>query len=84
MRGSSEDYHRIDIKTVKWRDYPTVADWSFTRRQGGERVRVLDRGFRADDRHGYAIMITCKADGWSGKKCQDVVRTAFRTFAIKD
>ncbi|GAA2600312.1 serine/threonine-protein kinase [Streptomyces tubercidicus] len=84
VRGSSEDYHRIDIKTVKWRDYPTVADWSFTRRQGGERVRVLDRGFRADDQHGYAIMITCKADGWSGKKCQDVVRTAFRTFAIKD
>ncbi|MCX5451534.1 serine/threonine-protein kinase [Streptomyces nigrescens] len=84
VRGSSEDYHLISIKSVKWRDYPTVADWSFTRRQSGQKVRVLDRGFKADDQHGYAIMITCKADAWSEKECQNVVRTAFKTFAIKD
>lgn len=84
VRGSSEDYHLIGIKSVKWRDYPTVADWSFTRRQSGEKVRVLDRGFRADDQHGYAIMITCKADAWSDKACQDLIHTAFKTFALKD
>ncbi|MFE1171969.1 serine/threonine-protein kinase [Streptomyces sp. NPDC058773] len=84
VRGSSEDYHLIGIKSVKWRGYPTVADWSFTRRQSGQQVRVLDRGFRADDQHGYAIMITCKKSAWPDKKCQDVVKTAFRTFAIKD
>lgn len=84
VRGSSEDYHLIDIKSVKWRGYPTVADWSFTRRQSGQAVRVLDRGFRADDDHGYAIMITCKKGTWPDKKCQDVVNTAFKTFAIKD
>ncbi|GAO09491.1 hypothetical protein TPA0598_05_02120 [Streptomyces lydicamycinicus] len=84
VRGSSEDYHRISIKTVKWRGYPTVADWSFTRRQSGQDVRVLDRGFRADDQHGYAIMITCKKDKWPDKECQEVVSTAFKTFAIKD
>ncbi|MFI5526825.1 protein kinase [Streptomyces platensis] len=84
VRGSVEDYHRIGIKTVKWRGYPTVADWSFTRRQSGQSVRVLDRGFRADDQHGYAIMITCKKDKWPDKECQDVVSTAFKTFAIKD
>ncbi|MFI0788165.1 serine/threonine-protein kinase [Streptomyces lydicus] len=84
VRGSSNDYHLIGIKSVKWRNYPTVADWSFTRRQDGEKVRVLNRGFRADDDHGYAIMITCKADTWSDKECQQVVRTAFKTFAVKD
>ncbi|MGX1975097.1 serine/threonine-protein kinase [Streptomyces kronopolitis] len=84
VRGSSEDYHLIGIKSVKWRDYPTVADWSFTRRQSGEKVRVLDRGFRADDQHGYAIMITCKADAWSDKACQELIHTAFKTFALKD
>ncbi|MFF8790388.1 protein kinase [Streptomyces sp. NPDC015125] len=84
VRSSSEDYHLIGIKSVKWRDYPTVADWSFTRRQSGDKVRVLDRGFRADDHHGYAIMITCKADAWSDKACQQMITTAFKTFALKD
>ncbi|MGW7575849.1 serine/threonine-protein kinase [Streptomyces sp. NPDC054765] len=84
VRSSSEDYHLIGIKPVKWRGYPTVADWSFTRRQSGEKVRVLDRGFRADDHHGYAIMITCKADAWSDKACRQMVATAFKTFTLKD
>ncbi|MFG2889921.1 serine/threonine-protein kinase [Streptomyces sp. NPDC048248] len=84
VRNSSENYHLIDIKSVKWRDYPTVADWSFTRRQSGEKVRVLNRGFRADDQHGYAIMITCKAGAWAEKECKEARETAFRTFAVKD
>ncbi|MEV0368476.1 serine/threonine-protein kinase [Streptomyces sp. NPDC050636] len=84
VRGSSDDYHLIGIKSVKWRGYPTVADWSFTRTQSGEKVRVLDRGFRADDEHGYAIMITCLADKWSDKECRELRDTAFKTFAIKD
>ncbi|MFF4604282.1 serine/threonine-protein kinase [Streptomyces sp. NPDC001339] len=84
VRGSSDDYHRIDIKPVQWRGYPTVADWSFTRTEHGEKVRILNRGFRADDDHGYAIMITCTADTWSQKECQQVIATAFKTFAIKD
>ncbi|MFG2285786.1 protein kinase [Streptomyces sp. NPDC048595] len=84
VRGSSDDYHLIGIKSVKWRGYPTVADWSFTRKQGGQKVRVLNRGFRADDQHGYAIMITCKADAWSDEECQELIATAFRTFKVKD
>ncbi|MFE1772614.1 serine/threonine-protein kinase [Streptomyces sp. NPDC059008] len=84
VRGSSDDYHLIGIKSVKWRGYPTVADWSFTRKQSGQKVRVLNRGFRADDQHGYAIMITCKADAWSDKACQELIATAFRTFAVTD
>ncbi|WP_407552069.1 protein kinase [Streptomyces sp. Pv4-95] len=84
VRNSSENYHLISIKSVKWRGYPTVADWSFTRRQSGEKVRVLNRGFRADDQHGYAIMITCKAGAWAEKECKDARETAFRTFAVKD
>ncbi|KUL49558.1 serine/threonine protein kinase [Streptomyces sp. NRRL F-4489] len=84
VAGSSEGYHLLGIKAVDWRGYPTVADWAFTRRQGGEDVRVLNRGFRADDHHGYAIMITCKADAWDAKECRELRDTAFRTFAIKD
>ncbi|MEK2471945.1 serine/threonine-protein kinase [Streptomyces noursei] len=84
VAGSSDDYHLLGIKAIGWRGYPTVADWAFTRRQGGEDVRVLNRGFRADDHHGYAIMITCKADGWDDEECRELRDTAFRTFAIKD
>ncbi|MFJ9851315.1 serine/threonine-protein kinase [Streptomyces sp. NPDC101150] len=84
VAGSTPGYHLLGIKSVSWRNYPTVADWSFTRRQDGQKVRVLDRGFRADDNHGYAIMITCKADAWSDKECAQLRETAFRTFAVKD
>ncbi|MEU3711650.1 serine/threonine-protein kinase [Streptomyces catenulae] len=84
VRATTPDYHRIAIKSVAWRDYPTVADWSFTRTSHGEKVRVLNRGFRADDKHGYAIMISCKADAWSGDECTKLRDTAFATFAVKD
>ncbi|MEV5594934.1 serine/threonine-protein kinase [Streptomyces sp. NPDC052496] len=84
VRGSVQNYHRIDIKTIGWRGYPTVADWSFTRKQSGQDVRVLNRGFRADDQHGYAIMITCKADAWDAAECRQLRDTAFATFQVKD
>ncbi|WP_411121544.1 protein kinase domain-containing protein [Streptomyces sp. x-19] len=84
VAGSSDNYHLLGIKAIGWRDYPTVADWSFTRRQHGQDVRVLNRGFRADDNHGYAIMITCKAGAWDDKECRELRNTAFRTFAVKD
>ncbi|MYT31101.1 protein kinase [Streptomyces sp. SID8354] len=84
VAGSSDAYHLLGIKAVGWRGFPTVADWAFTRHQGGEDVRVLNRGFRADDHHGYAIMITCKADAWDDDACRQLRDTAFRTFAIKD
>ncbi|UQA94753.1 serine/threonine protein kinase [Streptomyces halobius] len=84
VRSTSDDYHRIDIKTVEWRGYPTVADWSFTRKQSGEKVRILNRGFKADNEHGYAIMITCLADKWSEKECRQLRETAFKTFTVKD
>ncbi|WP_052864728.1 serine/threonine-protein kinase [Streptomyces niger] len=84
VRGSSSGYHLIGIKKVDWRDYPTVADWSFTREQHGQKVRVLNRGFKADGSHGYAIMISCKAGTWPDKECRQLRETAFRTFAVKD
>ncbi|WP_030619811.1 serine/threonine-protein kinase [Streptomyces sclerotialus] len=84
VRGNSSGYHLIGIKQTDWRDYPTVADWSFTREQHGQKVRVLNRGFKADADHGYAIMITCKAGSWSDKQCRQLRETAFRTFEVKD
>ncbi|MFH0242770.1 serine/threonine-protein kinase [Streptomyces sp. HK10] len=84
VRGSSTGYSLVGIKPVKWRDYPTVADWTFERVESGKRVRVLNRGFRVDGTHGYAIMITCEADKWDGEKCRTVLKTAFRTFRPRD
>ncbi|MET7637553.1 protein kinase [Streptomyces sp. NPDC005438] len=83
VRSGSSGYHRVGIKSVKWRDYPTVADWTFERQEGGRKVRVLNRGFKADSTHGYAIMITCDADKWDKKECRVLRETAFRTFQPK-
>jgi hypothetical protein len=80
VRGNSSGYHLIGINKIDWRGYPTVADWKFTREENGEKVRVLNRGFKVDGSHGYAIMITCKASEWDGKKCRQLRETAFRTF----
>ncbi|MDT0346151.1 protein kinase domain-containing protein [Streptomyces litchfieldiae] len=80
VRGNSTDYELIGIESVEWRDYPTVADWEFERTENGERVHVLNRGFRIDDDHGYAVMITCPADEWNDSSCRTLRETAFQTF----
>ncbi|MCX4527604.1 protein kinase [Streptomyces sp. NBC_01551] len=82
VAGSSKNYKVIRIDSVKYRDYPTVADWEFERDQKGIRVRVLNRGFKADSKHGYAIMISCAADEWDGEECTRMRETAFETFQI--
>ncbi|MDT0322785.1 protein kinase domain-containing protein [Streptomyces millisiae] len=84
VRRNSTNYELLSIETVSWRDYPTVADWQFERTEDGERVRVLNRGFRVDDDHGYAIMITCAADAWDGSDCETLRETAFETFQPLD
>ncbi|NLU72378.1 serine/threonine protein kinase [Streptomyces sp. HNM0575] len=84
VKGNSSGYRRISIKSVQWRGYPTVGDWQFERDEGGDRVRVLNRGFRADDSHGYAIMITCKAGKWDDDECRTLRETAFKTFKPLD
>ncbi|MEU8351527.1 serine/threonine protein kinase, partial [Streptomyces sp. NPDC048845] len=80
VRGSMPGYKSLGISSVDYRGYPTVADWSFERDQGGERVRVLNRGFKVDARHGYSIMITCVKDAWDEKECRTLRETAFATF----
>ncbi|MYY04186.1 MULTISPECIES: serine/threonine-protein kinase [unclassified Streptomyces] len=80
VAASSTNYHHIGIKKVEYKGYPTVADWEFERTQHGRRVRVLNRGFKADAKHGYAIMISCKADEWDGKECRTLRETAFASF----
>ena len=56
----------------------------FERDQNGVRVRVLNRGFKVDATHGYAIMITCAADQWDGPECTQLRNTAFDTFQVVD
>ncbi|MFI0736202.1 protein kinase [Streptomyces sp. NPDC021225] len=77
-------YKLIGIESVSWHGYPTVADWQFERDQSGKRVRVLNRGFRADSSHGFAIMITCEKSKWDEKECKTLRETAFDTFDITD
>jgi tRNA A-37 threonylcarbamoyl transferase component Bud32 len=65
VAGSSRNYHRIDIKTISWRGYPTVADWDFTRTESnGTATRVRNRGFVVDSHHGYAILLSLPAGSW--------------------
>ncbi|MFJ3879930.1 protein kinase [Streptomyces sp. NPDC090077] len=80
VAGSSKGYRLIRLESVSYRNYPTVADWEFEREQQGTRVRVLNRGFKADATHGYAIMISCAADQWDGPECTQLRDTAFQTF----
>ncbi|OKK06015.1 serine/threonine protein kinase [Streptomyces sp. CB03234] len=77
-------YKHLGIEKVDYKGYPTAADWKFERDQNGERVRVLNRGFKVDARRGYAIMITCKAAEWDGAECRTLRDTAFATFSPKD
>ncbi|MGW3325605.1 protein kinase domain-containing protein [Streptomyces virginiae] len=80
VAGSSTGYRQIRIDTVDYRGYPTVADWEFEREQKGIKVRVLNRGFKLDATHGYAIMISCAADQWDGPECTEMRKVAFETF----
>ncbi|WNI22954.1 protein kinase domain-containing protein [Streptomyces sp. ITFR-16] len=84
VAGSSTAYHHLGIREVQYNGYPTVADWQFERTQHGQRVRVLNRGFKVDAGHGYAIMISCKAAAWDGKECRTLRKTAFDTFKPLD
>ncbi|MFE7186604.1 serine/threonine-protein kinase [Streptomyces erythrochromogenes] len=78
--GSSKGYRQFRIDKTEYRGYPTVADWEFEREQSGIKVRVLNRGFKVDATHGYAIMISCPADQWDGPECTQMRDIAFQTF----
>ncbi|MFE9633858.1 serine/threonine-protein kinase [Streptomyces sp. NPDC006463] len=78
--ASSTNYRLIRIDVASYRNYPTVADWEFERDQNGIRVRVLNRGFKMDATHGYAIMISCAVDQWDGPECTQMRATAYETF----
>ncbi|MGW6687409.1 serine/threonine-protein kinase [Streptomyces sp. NPDC054961] len=80
VAGSSTNYKLLRLEATEYRGYPTVADWEFERDQKGTRVRVLDRGFKMDAKHGYAIMISCAADQWDAPECAQLRKTAFETF----
>nr|WP_234314369.1 MULTISPECIES: serine/threonine-protein kinase [unclassified Streptomyces] len=80
VASDSKGYRQIRIDVVDYRGYPTVADWEFEREQKGIKVRVLNRGFKLDATHGYAIMISCAADQWDAPECTQMRNVAFETF----
>ncbi|MFE3826256.1 protein kinase [Streptomyces sp. NPDC059092] len=81
---SSSNYKLLGIKEIDFNGYPTAADWEFERQQGGQQIRVLNRGFKIDATHGYSIMVSCKASEWDGAECTTLRDTAHATFAPKD
>lgn len=83
-KALSNGYRHLGIDTVEYNGYPTVADWKFERNQDGQRIRILNRGFKVDATHGYSIMISCKAGEWNGKQCRTLRETAFATFRPTD
>ncbi|MFI2208951.1 protein kinase [Streptomyces sp. NPDC020141] len=82
-RALSDGYKHRGIKKVEFNGYPTVADWEFERNQKGERIRVLNRGFKVDGRRGYSIMVSCPAGEWNKPECRTLRETAFATFEPK-
>ncbi|MEU5398829.1 protein kinase [Streptomyces sp. NPDC005963] len=84
VSATSNGYVHRGIRTVEYKGYPTVADWEFERTQQGQKVRILNRGFKVDDRRGYSIMISCPAAAWDAAECDTLRKTAFATFAPKD
>ncbi|MFJ3900544.1 serine/threonine-protein kinase [Streptomyces sp. NPDC090025] len=84
VAASSNGYKHIGIGPVSYKGYPTVADWEFERTQYGQRIRVLNRGFKVDADRGYSIMISCAADKWDAADCKTLRETAFATFSPTD
>ncbi|MFJ9827398.1 protein kinase [Streptomyces sp. NPDC101160] len=84
VAATSNGYRHIGIHPVSYKGYPTVADWEFERNQAGQRVHVLNRGFKVDGERGYSIMISCRADQWDAAECKTLRETAFATFSPKD
>ena len=76
---SSTDYHLLGIRTVHYRDFTTVADWEFTRVQGGTPMHVLNRGM-ANSRAGYAVMFTCPTANWDATGCSRLRQVFFSSF----
>ncbi|MEU8889321.1 serine/threonine-protein kinase [Streptomyces sp. NPDC048442] len=80
----STNFDQIGIRPVSYNGYPTTADWEFKRDQKGQRVHVLNRGFRVDATHGYSIMVSCPDAEWNGAECTKLRDTAFATFKPTD
>ncbi|SPE56076.1 Serine/threonine-protein kinase PknB [Streptomyces netropsis] len=81
--GGMPNYNGLGVEEVEdWdgHDYPTIADWTFERDQKDKRVQVVNRGFKVDDKRGYAIMVTCEKAKWSDSECEKLRETAFKTF----
>ncbi|QIQ03113.1 serine/threonine-protein kinase [Streptomyces liangshanensis] len=84
IRSGIPGYEDLGIETVSYNGYPTVADWQWRYTENGQRARALNRGFRVDSGHGYAILIRCKDSEWDGAECRTLRETAFKTFKPKD
>ncbi|GAA1015512.1 serine/threonine-protein kinase [Streptomyces thermogriseus] len=74
-------YQRIRIEAVDYRGWKT-ADWEFTY-VDGIKYRVIDRGFKVNDRLGHALMYTAKDANWDSDLRKQTWKTLTQTFRPK-
>ncbi|GAA1426861.1 serine/threonine-protein kinase [Streptomyces thermospinosisporus] len=75
-------YKKIRIEKVGYRGWK-AADWEFTYVENGTKWRTIDRGFVVNDRQGYALMYTAKAQTWGEEERRETWRTLTRSFEPK-
>ncbi|WP_329135597.1 protein kinase [Streptomyces sp. NBC_01476] len=84
VKANSDDYQRIVIKSIDYRNYRTAADWEFYRTEGGQKMHVLNRGFVTDGSHAYAILISIPADDWNSAASVQMRNAFFSSFQQAD
>ncbi|MBY8881795.1 serine/threonine-protein kinase [Actinacidiphila acidipaludis] len=84
VAASTPGYKLLFIKPVSYRDYPTAADWEFTRTGGGEKIHVRNRGFVTDSTHGYAIMVSQPQTDWGSGAATAIREGFFSSFEPTD
>lgn len=79
VRGSIDDYRRIDIESVDYRGWK-AADWEWTSTIDGVRYHTINRGFVVDSEHGYAIKWSVPASVWYSEENQQALRVFLSSF----
>ena len=74
-----ENYERIRIEDVEFKDFEEAAMWEFTWTDGGTRLHAYDLGVVANDgEHGFALNFVTREENWEAS--QPIWRTLKRSF----
>jgi eukaryotic-like serine/threonine-protein kinase len=74
-----DDYHRIRIEDVSFKDFDEAALWEFTWSEGGARLHAYDLGLVTNDgEHGFALNLVARAESWEAS--QPLWRSFLKSF----